>query len=152
VLDPEAHASLCRVIRVHARVGDVGNGVRLVGSKASVGRAKSAATSLGPPNFGSILRGTKTCRVSHGLEPASGILASCSWQPAAAFGATRKDFFPNASPMRCKIPPRSAMQGMDTKWKISPALKVIMVLKVIAMESSYINIAPHTWRASFRCL
>ena len=34
------------------------------------------------------------------------------------------------------------MQEMDPKWKISPALKVIMVLKVIAMESSSINVAP----------
>jgi hypothetical protein len=44
--------------------------------------------------------------------------------------------------MRCKMPPRSVMQEMDPKWKISPALKVIMVLKVIAMESSSINVAP----------
>jgi hypothetical protein len=34
------------------------------------------------------------------------------------------------------------MQGMDPKWKISPALKVIKVLKMIVMESSSINVAP----------
>jgi uncharacterized protein YihD (DUF1040 family) len=43
-----------------------------------------------------------------------------------------------------KIPLQSVMQEMDPIWKISPGLKVIMVLKVIAMESSYINVAPPT--------
>jgi hypothetical protein len=33
------------------------------------------------------------------------------------------------------------MQEMDPKWKIAPGLKVIMVLKAIAMES-YINVSP----------
>jgi hypothetical protein len=58
--DPEAHASLCRVIRVHARVGDMDSRVRRVESGASVGQAIGAATSLGSTNLGMILRGAKT--------------------------------------------------------------------------------------------
>jgi hypothetical protein len=50
-----------------------------------------------------------------------------------------------------KVPSWSAMQEMDPKQKIAPGLKVTMVLKVTAMESSY-NVAPPTWRASYLCL
>jgi hypothetical protein len=97
-----------------------------------------------------ILRGTKTHR---GSRSAGRILTGAiHGDPAAAFGTTREGFFQGGSTMRCKIPPRSAMQGMDPKWKTSLALKVIMVLKVIAMESSFINVTPPTWRASYRCL
>lgn len=58
--DPKEHTPLRRVIRVHAQVGNVGNRVRHVGSEASVDRATSLAMSLGPHDFGVILRGTKT--------------------------------------------------------------------------------------------
>jgi hypothetical protein len=54
-LVPKVHASLCRVIQVHARVGDVDNGVRRVGGEDSVGRATSITMPLGPPYFGMIL-------------------------------------------------------------------------------------------------
>jgi hypothetical protein len=150
--DPEVHASLRRVIWVHVRVGDVDNRVLRVGGEASVGWAIGITASLGPPDFGMILCGTKTRRGSHALGPADGILAGAiRGNPAAAFGTPREDFFPDGSTMGCKIPYWSAMQEMYPKWKISPALKVIMVLKVIAMESS-INVAPPTWRASYLCL
>jgi hypothetical protein len=56
-LVPEAHASLHRVIRGHAWVGDVGG-------EDSVGRATGFTMPLGPPDFGAILRGMKTRRGS----------------------------------------------------------------------------------------
>jgi hypothetical protein len=40
---------------------------------------------------------------------------------------------------------------MVSKQKIAPRLKVIMLLKVTSMESALINVAPLTWRASYRC-
>jgi hypothetical protein len=64
----EAHASLCRVIRAHARVGDVDKGVRRDGSVASVVRATGITMALGPPNVGVILCGMKTRRGSRALE------------------------------------------------------------------------------------
>jgi hypothetical protein len=131
------------VIRVYARVGDVDNGVHQAGGEDSVGRAIGVTPSLGPPDFGAILRGTKTRRGSCASGPAGKILtgAICG-NPASAFGTTGKYFFLDGSVMRCKIPLWYAMQGMDPKWKISPALKVIKVLKMIVMESSSINVAP----------
>jgi hypothetical protein len=50
----EAHASLRRVIRVHARVGDVDNRVHHARGEDFVGRAIGIATPLGPSDFGSI--------------------------------------------------------------------------------------------------
>jgi hypothetical protein len=64
----EAHASLRRVIRVHARVGDVDKGVRRDGGVASVGRTTGITMAMGPPNLGVILCGMKTCRGSRALE------------------------------------------------------------------------------------
>jgi hypothetical protein len=40
---------------------------------------------------------------------------------------------------------------MFLKQKTAPGLKVIMLLKVTAMESVLINVAPPTWRASCLC-
>jgi hypothetical protein len=96
--------------------------------------------------LGVVLRGTKT------LYTAGGILASdvCDFL-AAAFGVPREGFILDGPATRCKVPSWSAMQEMDLKQKIAPGLKVTMVLKVTAMESSY-NVAPPTWRASYRCL
>jgi hypothetical protein len=45
--------------------------------------------------------------------------------------------------MWCKAPFWSKMQEMNPKWKTSLGLKAIMVLKVIAMESSFINVTPY---------
>jgi hypothetical protein len=45
----------------------------------------------------------------------------------------------------------STTQEIVPKQKTAPRLKVIMLLKVTAMESTLINVAPPTWRASCRC-
>jgi CHASE3 domain sensor protein len=44
------------------------------------------------------------------------------------------------------------MQEMDLKQKIALGLMVIMVLKVTAMESSFLNVAPLIWHASYQRL
>lgn len=50
--------------------------------------------------------------------------------------------------MRCRTPSWSIMQKRDPKQKFSPTLKVTEMLKMIAMESSWINVAPSTERTS----
>jgi hypothetical protein len=54
--------------------------------------------------------------------------------------------------MRCRVPSVSATKEMVPKQKTAPGLKVIMHLKVTAMKSALINVAPPIWHASCRCL
>ena len=46
----------------------------------------------------------------------------------------------------------SAMHEMAPKQKIAPGLKVILLLKMMAMELALIDDTPPSWRASYRCL
>ena len=86
-------------------MGDVGKGVRRGGGVASVGRAAGVTTSLGSPNVGAILCGTKIHQGSRTLEFVGEILAGVvRGKPADAFSATEGDFFPVGSAMRFKIP------------------------------------------------
>jgi hypothetical protein len=60
---------------------------------------------LGPPDVGTILRGVETCRGSRALEFIDAVLARVrQGNPAAMFGATRKDLFLDGSAMRCRMP------------------------------------------------
>lgn len=97
--------------------------------------------------LGVVLHGTKT------LYTVGGILASdvCDFL-AVAFGVPREGFILDGPATRCKVPSWSAMQEMAPKQKIAPRLKMIMVLKMTAMVSSFINVIPPTWRATYRCL
>jgi hypothetical protein len=71
------------------------------------------------------------------LEFVGVVLAEVRWvKPASAIGAIREDLFSDGSVMRCRTPSRSMMQERDPERKTSPALKMIGVLKMIAMESS----------------
>jgi hypothetical protein len=54
--------------------------------------------------------------------------------------------------MWCKVPSTSATDEMIPKQKLAPGLKVILFLKMMAMELGLINDTPPTWRASYRCL
>jgi hypothetical protein len=119
----------------------VDNGVSHVGGEVSIGRVIGIGMFLGPLDFGSILHGTKTHR---GSRTAGGILAgTVRGFSATAFSVPREGFFPDGSALWCKAPSWSKMQEMDPKWKISLGLKAIIVLKVIAMESSFINVTPY---------
>jgi hypothetical protein len=54
--------------------------------------------------------------------------------------------------MRCRVPSTSATHEMVSKQKIAPGLKVIFLLKMMAMELALIDDTPPTWRANYRCL
>jgi hypothetical protein len=70
-------------------------------------------------------------------EFAGVVLAEVRWDgPASVIRAFGGDFSSAGSVMWCRTPFQSAMQGRDPKQKTSPTLKVIPVLKKIAMESS----------------
>jgi hypothetical protein len=71
------------------------------------------------------------------LEFVGVVLVEVRWgEPAFVIDAIREDLFLDGSMMRCRTPSRSAIQERDPKWKISPALKNIGVLKMMSMESS----------------
>jgi hypothetical protein len=53
--------------------------------------------------------------------------------------------------MRCRVPSTSAMHEMVLKQKIAPGLKVILLLKMMAMELALIDNTPPTWCASRWC-
>jgi hypothetical protein len=131
----------------------VGRGVRRDGRASSVGRAADVVVVLGPSNAGAILRAAEVGWGLRALKLAGVVFAEAGWaKPVFAAGVVGEDPSSNGPAMRCRTPFRSTMQERDPKWNISPALKVIRVLKTIAMESSWINVAPPTWRASCRCL
>jgi hypothetical protein len=62
----------------------------------------------------------------------------------ASFGDPKGDFLQGGTAMRCRVPSVSMTQEMVPKQKTAPRLKVIMLLKVTAMESALINVAPPT--------
>jgi hypothetical protein len=49
------------------------------------------------------------------------------------------------------VPSTSTTQEMVPKQKPAPGLKVILLLKTMAMESALIDDTPPTWHASYRC-
>jgi hypothetical protein len=69
------HASLRRVIQVHARQGNVDKGVHRDRGMASVDRATGITTALGSPDVGANLCGMKTCCGSRALDFVGVILA-----------------------------------------------------------------------------
>jgi hypothetical protein len=54
--------------------------------------------------------------------------------------------------MQCRVPSSSAIHEMVPKRNIAPGRRVILFLKVMAIELAFINDTPPTWRASCRCL
>jgi hypothetical protein len=53
--------------------------------------------------------------------------------------------------MRCRVPTTSATQEMVLKQKTAHGLKVILLLKMTAMESMLIDDTPPTWRTNCQC-
>jgi hypothetical protein len=129
--------SLRWAIRVHFLVGEVDNGVCRVG-EAMVDWHSTLWGLLSPG-----LRRTMHCHVvsrdtARGFTP-----ASC--------GILKEDFFLVGVAMRSKVPSTSATHEMVSKQKIAPRLKVILLLKMMAMELAFIDDTPPTWCASCRC-
>jgi hypothetical protein len=140
VLHPQlgSFTSFFRVIRVHSLVGMVDNGVL---------RVNEAPTDLSSFSRGLLspgLQGTIFPRAVSGGAVRSLALAS--------LGIPEEGFFSGRSTMWCRVPSTSAMHEMVTKRNIAPELRVILFLKVTAIELTLTNDTPHTWRASCRCL
>jgi hypothetical protein len=130
--------SLLRVIRAHSLVGEVDNGIRQVG-EAMVDWPSTLWGLLSPD-----LRGAMPCRAVSGGMTRGFTLASC--------GIPEEDFFLGGVVMRCRVPSMSATHEMVPKQKIAPGLKVILLLKMMAMELALIDDTPPTYRASCPCL
>jgi hypothetical protein len=90
------------------------------------------------------LRRTMPCRAVSGGMAHGFTLASC--------GISEEGFFLGGVAMRCRVPTTSATHEMVPKQKIAPRLKVILLLKMMAMELTLIDDTPPTRRASYRCL
>jgi hypothetical protein len=130
--------SLLRVIRVHSLVGEVDNGV------FQAGEALVDWPSILRGLLSSDLRGAMPCRAMSGGMARGFTLAS--------HGTSEEGFFWGGVAMRCRVPSMSATHGMVLKQKIAPGLKVILLLKMMAMELALIDDKPPTLRASCRCL
>jgi hypothetical protein len=70
----------------------------------------------------------------------------------ASRGISKEGFFLGGAAMRCRVPSTSATHEKVPKQKLAPGLKVILLLKMMAMELALIDDTPPTWRASCRCL
>jgi hypothetical protein len=128
---------LRRVIYVHSLVGEVDKGVHRVGEV--VVDWLSTLRRLLSPN----LRGTTPCRAVGG-----GMARGFTVAP---LGIPEEVFFLDEVAMQCRVPSSSATQEMVPKQKTALGLKVILFLKMMAMESALINDTPPTWRASCQC-
>ena len=60
----------------------------------------------------------------------------------ASCGISEKDFFLGGVAIWCRVPSTSAMHEMVPKQKIAPGLKVILFLKMMAMELALIDDTP----------
>jgi hypothetical protein len=129
--------SLRRVIRVHSLVGEVDNGVRWVGE--------------------AVLDWLSTLwvlvsLVLHGIMPYRAVSEGTTRGfPVAPCGIPKEDFFLGGVAMRCRVPSTSATHEMVSKQKIAPGLKVILLLKMMAMELALIDDTPPTWHATCQC-
>jgi hypothetical protein len=71
---------------------------------------------------------------------------------SASLEIAEEGLFSGGSATRCRVPSMSAMHKMVSKQNIAPGLRVILFLKMTAMELTLINDTSSTWRASCRCL
>jgi hypothetical protein len=61
------------------------------------------------------------------------------------------DFLSGGSVMRCRVPSSSAIAEIVPKQNTDPGRRMILCLKVTAIELAWIDDTPPTWRASCRC-
>jgi hypothetical protein len=67
--------------------------------------------------------------------------AVCSLAPAS-LGIPEEGFFLGRYAMQCRVLSSSAMHEMVPKWNIAPGQRVILFLKVMAIELALINNTP----------
>jgi hypothetical protein len=70
---------------------------------------------------------------------------------SAPCGVPKEDFFLGVVAMRCRVPSTSATHELVPKQKTAPRLKMILLLKMMAMELVLIDDTPPTWHASCHC-
>ena len=58
------------------------------------------------------------------------------------------DFLSGGSAMQCRVPSSSAIDEIVPKQNMDPGRRMILCLKVTAIELAWIDDTPHTWRAS----
>jgi hypothetical protein len=126
-----------RVICFHSLLGEVDKGVHRV-EEAMVDWPSTLWGILSLASCGTTSRRAVGGGMVHGFT-------------VAPFGAPEEDFFSGGVAMRCRVPSTSATQEMVPKQKTAPRLKVILLLKMMAMESALIDDTPPTWRASCQC-
>jgi hypothetical protein len=117
--------SFLRVIRVHSLVGEVDNGVLQAG-KAPAGWPCILREPLSSDLCGAMPSRAVSGGMSRGLASASR-------------GIPEDGLFSGGSTMRCSVPSMSAMHEMVLKQNIAPGLRVILLLKIMAMELALID-------------
>jgi hypothetical protein len=125
-------ASFLRVIRVHSLVGEMDNGVLRAG-EASTGWPCILREPLSPDLCGAMPSWAASGGMARGLASASR-------------GIHEEGLFLGGSAMRCRVPSMSATHGMVPKQNIAPGLRVILLLKMMAMELALINDTPYLAR------
>jgi hypothetical protein len=130
--------SFFQVIRVHSLVGEVDNRVFRV-SEAPTDRSYFSRGLLNPGMQGTIF-------------PRAVDRGPVRSFASASLGIPEEGFFSGGSATRCRVPSSSAMHEMVPKWNVAPRLRVILFLKVMAIELTLTNDTPPTWHASCRCL
>jgi hypothetical protein len=120
--------SFLRVIHVHSLVGEVDNGV------LRAGKALTGWPCILREPLSSDLCGAMPSRaVSEGM--ARGLAL-------ASRGIPEEGLFLGGSAMRCRVPSMSTMHEMVPKQNIALGLRVILLLKMMAMELALINDTP----------
>jgi hypothetical protein len=61
------------------------------------------------------------------------------------------DFLSGGSAMRCRVPSSSTTDEIIPKKNTDPGRRMILCWKVTAIELTWIDDTPPTWRASCRC-
>jgi hypothetical protein len=131
-------ASFLRVICVHSLVGEVDNGVILVGEA--------------PADWPSIFRRLLSSGLRVTIFPRAVSEGVAHKLASSSLEIPKEGLFLGGSVTRCRVPSLSAMHKMVPKQNIAPGLRVILFLKMMAMELALIKDTPPTWRASCQCL
>jgi hypothetical protein len=140
VLHPRlgSFTSFFQVICVHSLVGMVDNEVLRVNEA--------------PTDWSSFSRGLLSPGLQGTIFPRAVSEGAVRSLALASLGIPEEGFFSGRSATWCRVPSTSAMHEMVTKRNIAPELRVILFLKVTAIELTLTNDTPHTWHASCLCL
>jgi hypothetical protein len=122
--------SFFRVIRVHSLVGEVDNGVFRVRET--------------PTDRSFFSRGLPTLSLQGIIFPRAAGGGTVRSLALASLGIPEEGFFSGGSATRCRVPSSSAMHEMVPKRNIALGQRVILFLKVMAIELALINDTPPT--------